>query len=275
MARPYEEFHKQNKDRLGEEFNTKHDEEPNVDETKQMQESHDHANHIELRIQAKMLEITEERNAPQPTPSFATSPDLNLDSIHREAIRRVQSETLEEKKEWTKGMVENTENKNAVETSQDKQSSIEPTMKEVVGSQAQENENVHPQEVEDTTSGTEDIKPDKTFKAKVHQIVDEAQKLRSEASRTFIKNRNELIAEAEALGSDNPAHDVSKAQREVHKTINANEHKHLHALFQENGWDYDKQGVEFVERETQSYETTQDNTHDQTIERDQSYGQEQ
>lgn len=271
MARSYEEFHEQNKHKLKEEFSAKHNAEPNENETKKMQENINLDNHIEQRIQAKMLDIMEERSAPQPTPSFAAGQDLSLDSIHREAIQRVLSETIQEKKEWTKNMVENTENKNAVETSQKNQNTVEPpTQLETKNNQASE-QMQEPQ----VQNKVEELKPDKTFKAQMHQIVDESQKLRSEASRTFIKNRTELLPEAEALGSDNPALDVSKAQREVHKTINANEHKHLHALFQENGWDYEKQGVEFVESETNTYSNTQENSQEQVIQQAYTQGEEQ
>jgi ElaB/YqjD/DUF883 family membrane-anchored ribosome-binding protein len=244
MARSYEEFHEQNKGKLKEEFNTKSTSAPDAAVADKKQTRLERENHIQKRIQEKMQQITEERSAPQPTPDFAARPDLNLDSIHREAINRVQSETVEEKKEWTKEMAENT---------------VEPQTQDA---QDQDNDIEQSKAIEEEAN-QESEKPEKAFKAKIHQIVDESQKRRSEASRTFIKNRKELLVQAEELGADNPAREVATAQREVHKTINENEHKQLHALFQEHGWDYEKQGIQFVESEANAYSNTQENSQEQ------------
>jgi len=261
MARSYEEFREQNKNKLKEEFRNKHNDVPDENASVQKQKNLKPGNHLEQRIKEKMLEITEERGAPQPTPEFVAGQNLSLDSIHREAIRRVQLETVEQKKEWKKNMVENTENKNQTEapqTDQKAEQAQDNQIQESIDAQNQDNNIERPESVVETESEQEDAKPDKAFKAQIHQIVDEAQKHRSEASRTFIKNRKELLAEAEQRGAEHPAREVSTAQREVHKIINANEHKQLHALFQENGWDYDKQGVQFIESETNTHNNTQE-----------------
>lgn len=299
MARSYEEFHEQNKGKLEEDFNTQNKEAPDVETAEQKQERLERENHIQKRIQDKMNKITEERGAPQPTPSYVNAPNLSLDSIHREAIRRVQLETLEEKKEWSKNMVDNTDNGNTPERQPIIRNVETPTQEigakqttEEIEKNNQEPEQVQNDQVQDTAedqkvsaelpvenedkeAGQDAEKPEKAFKAKMHEIVDQSQKRRSEASRTFIQNRKELLAEAEELGAENPAREVATAQRGVHKAINANEHKQLHTLFQENGWDYEKQGVQFVESETNTHTNTEEKNQEQTINPTYDQGEEQ
>ena len=83
------------------------------------------------------------------------------------------------------------------------------------------------------------------------------------------------LEEAEKLGAENPALEVSTAQRKVHQLINADEHKQLHALFQKNGWDYDKQNVQFAENEVSAHQNTHESENVQTVEQDFSHGESQ
>lgn len=92
----------------------------------------------------------------------------------------------------------------------------------------------------------ETMEREKHFKARVHEALEKFQTARSQATRTFYNERERLIEEARERGSENPELDVSRAQREVRRRLEASIHRDIHDIYQEFGWDPKKQHVAFV-----------------------------
>jgi hypothetical protein len=85
----------------------------------------------------------------------------------------------------------------------------------------------------------------KHFKAELHEAVDTAQKARTQASKIFYNERENLIEQAKAAGSQEPEKDVGSAQAEIKRNIDKQEHKDIHAVFEKYGWERGKKAVEF------------------------------
>ena len=182
------------------------------------------------RVARETVKVFEERSAPHPHPKWAVSDALSEGSIRKEAIRRVNAQLQAERKEQAMSTQDN-DNQTAM-ADQD----IGETIKSL--SEAQQ----------------------KSFKAQMHAIVNEAQQRRFEARKNFAANREKLIAEAEKIGAKNPEHEASLAQRQILKMIDRQEHQQLHALFESHGWSYEKQGVSFVEDPNFKQQNGQDQT---------------
>lgn len=94
-----------------------------------------------------------------------------------------------------------------------------------------------------------EIEKEGHFKADLHKAVDDAQKSRNQARRLFVQERDQLLEEASAIGSEAPEKDVSKAYGQTMRDIDRQEHKDIHAVFEDYGWERGKKTVEFHEVE--------------------------
>ena len=94
-----------------------------------------------------------------------------------------------------------------------------------------------------------EIEREKHFKAELHEAIDTAQAARTQARRLFANAREELIAEARANGSENPERDAGRAQAQILKDIDRQEHKDIHAVFEKHGWSREFQEVTFSKGE--------------------------
>lgn len=229
MVKTFEQQEAENRHKSKQAFNEKAD----IDQDKHIQKAAEQAEReqakreYQQRIAAEKVKIHEELTKPELTldPPVKTGQDMNAGYINQLASHRVNEQLADERTRENQPQLQSEGNGN-------------------------HNNNDQPPISPDGMPEEER----KHFKSGIHQIVDDTQNRRREASRTFMQNREGLIEEAQKQGSPDPHRDISTAQREVHKAIDRDEHKRLHELFQSHGWDYEKQGVEFTKQAEQSYE---------------------
>lgn len=87
------------------------------------------------------------------------------------------------------------------------------------------------------------------FKADIHKALDESQTARTQARRLFAQERSNLIDAAKNQGSQNPERDVGIAHAKTLQKIDRDEHKKIHAVFEEYGWERGQTQVSFNESE--------------------------
>lgn len=172
---------------------------------------------FKMRVGEEAIKVFEERTNQKLTPKTPGGViNLSSESLIEEAKRRIAMQNQQD----------------AEALRQDGNTAIEITA------------NISQQKKEKLEMSTEEKNH---FKADLHKAVDTAQKARVQSRKLFYQERDNLIEEAKAAGSQEPEKDVAQAQARIMNDIDRQEHKAVHEVFENYGWERGKRAVEFSE----------------------------
>lgn len=234
MARNYDEFHEDNKGTLVDEFQT-----ANPEYWAKLQSNPEGVRHVREILQFTEETVTQWKDEQSETFRMR---------VAEEAVKVFEERTNQKLTPQSPGGVINLSSESLLEEARKRVISSDRREQEAIEQQGLVAVNIAANISEKKMEELKMSEEEQThFKADLHKAVDTAQKARTQSRRLFFQERENLIDEAKAAGSQQPEKDVGQAQAKIMADIDRQEHKDIHTVFETYGWERSKRAVEFHE----------------------------